>query len=100
MRKRGRVDGNQTQVVKELRALGVSVSILSNVGGGVPDIVAGYRGNNFLFEIKDPAQPPSKRKLTPDESEFFDSWRGSCHVITSAAAAWHIIEVKTFNSRG
>lgn len=81
MRKRGRVDSNQKQLVKELRGIGCSVAITSNLGSGFPDIVVGYRGVNYLLEIKDPNKPPSQRKLTQDEIEFQDKWKGQYSVI-------------------
>jgi len=81
MRKIGRVDSNQKQLVKELRAMGASVAITSNIGNGFVDIVVGYKNVNYLFEIKDGDKPPSQRKLTEDEERFFISWEGNCHVV-------------------
>lgn len=81
VRKRGRVDSNQRQLVKELRSIGCSVAITSQLGSGFPDIVVGYRGVNYLLEIKDPDKPPSQRKLTTDEIEFQDKWKGQYAVI-------------------
>jgi len=78
-----RTDGNQKDIVSELRKLGISVAVTSALGNGFPDIVCGHRGRNYLFEIKDPSQPPSARRLTEDEQEFHDSWRGRVYVIHS-----------------
>jgi hypothetical protein len=67
---KNRVDANQPSLVKEIRAMGkehVSVSMTHNVGQGFPDIIVGYKEKNYLFEIKDPAKPPSKKRLTKDE---------------------------------
>lgn len=33
-------------------------------------------GINVIAEIKDPSKPPSARKLTPLEFEFFKNWKG------------------------
>ena len=41
MRKRGRTDGNQSEIVKALRKLGYSVLVMSSMGGGAPDICVG-----------------------------------------------------------
>lgn len=71
-----KIDSNQPTIVKQLRALHISVRVTSMVGDGFTDLVLGFRSQNFLIELKDPSRPPSKRKLTPDEQEFFDSWRG------------------------
>lgn len=81
MRRSAKVDDNQKELVKQLRQIGCSVAITSMVGRGFPDIVVGYRGVNYLFEIKDENKPPSKRKLTPDELEWHNVWKGSVHVV-------------------
>src|ERR1700677_1842760 len=70
MRLRGRTDANQSQIVSDLRKMGCSVLILSNIGQGCPDLLVGFRGFNYLFEVKDPTKPPNARKLTEDEEEF------------------------------
>jgi len=82
--KYGRVDSNQKQVVQNLRKYGYSVLILSNVGKGCPDLLVGANGVNVLVELKDSAKPPSQKKLTPDEIEFFDTWKGAAIVAESA----------------
>jgi Holliday junction resolvase len=71
-----RVDDNQARIVKQLRQLGLSVRHLHMVGNGLPDIIVGYRKQNFLIEIKDYKKKKSQKKLTADEQEFFDTWRG------------------------
>jgi len=76
MRLRGRIDANQVQVVRDLRKMGCSVLVTSNLGTGAPDLLVGFRGVNYLFEIKDGTQPPSKRKLTEDEQDFHLMWDG------------------------
>lgn len=81
MRKYGRTDANQSEIVGFLRAIpGVSVTSLAAVGGGVPDLLVGFRGNNYLFEIKDPEKSPSQRKLTKAQREFHAAWHGQVSV--------------------
>ena len=81
MKKRGRVDANQKEIVGFLRAIpGVSVVSLASVGGGVPDILVGFRRRNYIFEIKDPDKIPSQRKLTKAQKEFHETWRGQVAV--------------------
>lgn len=87
MRLRGRTDGNQQKIVKELRQYGCSVQPLSNVGDGCPDVLVGFRGVNYLFEVKDPTQKPSARRLTPDEKKWHSSWSGQSFVIETSADA-------------
>ncbi len=93
MRRAARIDANQTEIVQALRDVGASVGITSMVGSGFPDLVVGFRGRNFLFEIKDGSKPPSKRKLTPDEQEFFDTWRGTVFIANDVNEALSIIGV-------
>lgn len=91
MRRAARVDDNQPALVKELRAYGVSVQPLHTVGQGCPDILCGFQGLNWLFEIKDPAKVPSKRKLTADQKDWHLMWSGQVHVIESADDAMAIM---------
>ncbi len=91
MRRAARIDANQPEIVQALRDVGGSVAITSMVGNGFPDIVVGYRGQNYLIEIKDGAKPPSKRKLTHDEQEWHDLWRGTVHIANSIDEALAII---------
>lgn len=93
MRRAARVDANQTEIVQALRDMGASVAITSMVGSGFPDIVVGFRGRNYLIEIKDGSKPPSKRKLTEDEQRFFDAWRGTIFVVNNVNEALEIIGV-------
>lgn len=81
MRKFGRVDANQKKITEQLRRCGFSVTVTSSMGKGFPDLVVGAKSKNFLFEIKDPDQPPSKRLLTKDEDLFKQSWKGQYDVI-------------------
>lgn len=87
-----RVDANQSKIVEQLRRIGATVQVLSSVGQGCPDILVGYRTRNFLFEIKDGAKIPSKKKLTPDEEVFFQTWQGQVHKVESIEEILKVIE--------
>jgi phage I-like protein len=76
VRRKARVDGNQQKIVDAFKSAGASVQSLASLGNGVPDLLVGYRGVNFLVEVKDPAQPPSKRALTDDQIQWTANWRG------------------------
>ena len=90
-RRAARVDGNQGKIVEKLRQLGISVHCTHTVHDGFPDLVAGHRGVNYLFEVKDPAQPESKRKLTEDERAFRDNWRGQVFTIETVQDALSVM---------
>jgi hypothetical protein len=88
---RKRIDANQPLLVKSLRDLGASVQSLADLGKGVPDLLIGFQGRNYLFEVKDWKQPPSKRRLTPDEKTWHELWRGNVYVIETLTDALKII---------
>jgi hypothetical protein len=67
-----KVDTNQPELTEKLRKLGFSVFITSDLGKGYPDINVGWKGLNFLIEIK----PDDKARLTKREQNFFDTWQG------------------------
>ncbi len=71
-----KVDANQADLVKYIRSLGASVQHLYAVGGGVPDIIIGYNGKNYLAEVK-----TLKGKLNPLQVMWFEAWGGQCQVI-------------------
>lgn len=87
MRPRARIDANQPDIVKALRAAGASVQSLADLGCGVPDLLIGWRGTNLLFEVKDGTKRPSARRLTPDEERWHGRWSGQVTVVESADAA-------------
>ena len=92
MRQVARIDKNQPAIVQALRGMGAEVLHTHTLGKGAPDIIVGHHGVNYLFEIKDPAQPKSKRHLTDDEQEFHARWRGTVYVIESFEDAQKILE--------
>lgn len=89
-----KVDANQPKIVKELRDLGYSVKPVHQIKR-FADILVGKCGKNWIFEIKDPAKPPSARKLTEGEEEFFDDWQGQVDVILTTEDALEIMSDPT-----
>jgi hypothetical protein len=82
-----KVDDNQTEIVSALRQIGASVQPIHMVGKGVPDLLVGFRGQTLLLEVKDGSKPPSKRRLTPDEQEWHQAWRGHVAIVESVEDA-------------
>lgn len=68
-----RTDANQKDIVAVLRHAGATVSDLSMVGKGVPDLLVGYRGVNILMEIKRDEKAPYK----PTQIEWMKAWEGA-----------------------
>lgn len=88
-----KIDANQKDIVNELRARGYSVAITSSLGKGFPDLVIA-KGKTVLVELKDGKKPPSQRKLTPDEKEFIDRWKGEIIVANSIEDILTTYEIK------
>jgi len=76
MRRAARIDSNQVEVVRVLRAAGCKVKSLAAVGDGLPDLLVGYRRRLSLLEVKDGCKVNSKQRLTDDEQKFHDEWEG------------------------
>ena len=91
MRRAARVDANQTEIVKALRQVGASVQSLAATGKGVPDLLVGFRGKNLLLEVKDGGKVKSARKLTSDQVEWHQGWRGHVAVVESVEQAIKIL---------
>mgnify|MGYP000418637231 CR=1 FL=1 len=86
-----KVDDNQPEIVAGLRAVGASVAPTHAAGDGFPDLVVGYRGANYLLEVKDENKPPSKRKLTEPQVKFHREWLGQISVVKSLDEAFAVI---------
>ena len=91
MRHQARTDANHTAVVDALRSIGASVRSTASIGDGFPDLAVGFRGMNFLLEIKDGSKSPSRRTLTDEEQQFAIEWRGHYAVVTSAEQAVDVV---------
>jgi Holliday junction resolvase len=95
MRKRGRVDMNQHEIVAALRKMGCSVLLLSSQGSGCPDILVGVSGVNVLCEIKN---DETRGKLNIDQIQWHDDWRGLAPVILKSVD--HAIRMVNYYRRG
>lgn len=81
-----RRDANEGPIVKALRALGVSVIQLDDT-----DLLCGWRGQNYLLEVKNPESArgradlrrPWKGSTGEKQKKWRESWRGQQAVVTS-----------------
>lgn len=79
-----RTDRNHAEIINALRKIpNLSVFSTHEVGKGFPDIVIGYKGVNYLIEIKDGNKPPSARKLTDAELQFHYNWKGQIKIVNN-----------------
>jgi len=91
MRRAAKVDANQTEIVKALRSVGASVQSLASTGKGCPDLLVGFRGVNWLLEIKDGQKVKSARKLTDDQVVWHQTWRGKVYIVESVDQALNLL---------
>ena len=64
-----RVDNNQTEIVRTLRAVGAFVQSLATVGKGVADLLVAFRGSWYVIEVKN---PQARGKLRPGQVEWWE----------------------------
>lgn len=81
-----RVDRNQPEIVMALRKMGARVAELHVVGKGIPDICVGFRGANYLLEIK-----TEKGKLTDDQWAWHELWTGQVAIVKTVDEALRAI---------
>ncbi len=86
-----KVDANQSRIVSALRKVGASVQPLHAVGKGCPDLLVGWRGCNFLIEVKDGEKVASKQKLNADQCAWHGSWAGQVAVARSEDEALAVL---------
>lgn len=68
-----RVDKSQKEIVDLLRRLGCSVEPIRSLKEGLPDLLVGFRGFNYLVECK----TPKTGYLSDGQKEWAKEWRGS-----------------------
>lgn len=79
-----RADDNQAELVKQMRKIpGLTVAHTHTIGKGFPDLIIGWKGLNYLVEVKDGKKTTSRKRLTADEERFISTWTGSVHVAES-----------------
>jgi len=74
-----RVDANLSQITVAFRQLGCTVDVTNDKW----DLTIGYGGLSILVEVKDSAKVASRRKLTPTQVKFRETWTGGIRLVTS-----------------
>jgi hypothetical protein len=83
-------DGNEQEVVDALLAIGASVFRMDKPC----DLLVGYRGINFLLEVKLPLGPRggvSHSKPNQWQEDFFRGWSGQVEVVRSGLEAVELV---------
>lgn len=83
MRRGGKPDGPQREIVAALKAAGCRVMIISGCGFGVPDLLACAPGGvPVLLEVKS-----VRGKVNPEQAAFLADWPGPSAVVRTAEEA-------------
>ncbi len=91
MRRCGKKDANHKEIVDALRAVGASILDTSALGSGMPDLVVGYRQENFLIEIKNPKNKYGRKGLNDLQKEWVAKWSAPVHVVRNINEALRAI---------
>ncbi len=99
MRRAAKVDDNQAAMVARFRKWGATVQPLHAVGEGCPDLLVGFRGQNWLVEVKDGKKSPSRRCLTAEQEKWHGEWRGQVCIMETLADVDQFMELAAANIR-
>lgn len=90
-----KTDGTQAAIAKALRDVGASVTSLHATGGGVPDLLVGFRGANFLLECKILVgkRSPKPAPLNSTQVLWHGNWRGQVAIVTTPEEALRAVGI-------
>ena len=83
-------DVNEPAIIAALEAAGASVDPLPG-GNGRPDLLCGYRQQNFLLEIKNPDADSDKRRLNALQKKWHARWNGRAHLVETPEQALLVV---------
>jgi hypothetical protein len=81
-------DANEGEIITALRRVGASVQPLSIPN--VPDMIVGFRGRNFLLEVK-----TAKGREETGQVEWAQLWSGQRAVVRTVGEAFAAIGLMT-----
>jgi len=93
MRRKAKRDVNEGEIVDGLRQIGATVDRINEED--LPDLIVGFRGVNYLIEIKAPSGPRggvSGRELSLGQLRWARDWRGQIGMARTLDEALHIIK--------
>jgi len=82
------VDANQPDIIADLEEAGATVQDLSAVGKGCADLLVGFRGVNYLLEIKN---IDGLNRIRKSQKEFRERWRGQYDIVRTSEEALRAI---------
>lgn len=83
MRHAKRIDANQAEIIKAFESLKCQVVVIGEPVDLIVYMPLNGVWQNVFVEIKDGSKPKSAQKLTRQQIEFFDNWRGPKIVVRS-----------------
>lgn len=90
-RRAAKRDKNEPEIIKALEDAGATVQTISEINvKGFPDLIVGYRGVNYLLEVK-----TLNGRLSDEQHEFLVTWQGQTCVVYSADDALDAIGAST-----
>jgi len=89
-------DDSQDSIVSALVESGCTVQDMSRIGGGVPDLLVGYQGRNFLIECKPAAGTKKQLNLRDTQEKWHAEWTGQVAVAHTPEDALAIVGIAEF----
>ena len=71
-----KLDANHREILAGLRAAGIVAYSIASAGDGIPDIIAGKAGVNYLLEVKGGMAKPTRK-----EAQFALTWPGQYAIV-------------------
>jgi hypothetical protein len=83
-----RRDDNEEEIIKALESIGCTVYRLDQP----VDLLVGRGAKNILIEVKDGGKPPSARKFTKTQRDFFKGWQGQVCKVETVEEAIEVVQ--------
>lgn len=94
MRRAARVDANQPAIVAALESVGCTVRSLAALGKDCEDLLVGFRGANYLMEIKNPESSGKHRgasKISEGQRKQQVEWQGQTAIVWTVDEALGVV---------
>ena len=93
----GQRDVNEAEIISTLEAVGATVECIPS-GEGVPDLLVGYKGVNYLMEVKpEPVKGKvfaSSVQLNPKQVLWHSTWKGQKAVVRNPKEALAVLGIE------
>ena len=82
-RQAARIDDNQSEIIKQVKAMGATVQT------GMDDVLVGFRGRTYWFEVKNPARvfkkdgTFKKGAIKDSQIKLAAEWKGHYQIVSN-----------------